>query len=349
MSLSVVELCAGGGGQALGLEMAGFEHGAAVEYEAAFSATLSLNRPFWNVVTDDIRNLKPQDFRGADLLAAGVPCPPFSVAGKQLGRDDDRDMFPTALEIVAGAKPRAVLFENVPGFATAKFKEYRDNLLIQLHRMGYAAEWKVIQAADFGVAQLRPRFVLIALREKDAARFRWPVRVQAPPTVGETLFDLMASRGWKGAERWANGANSIAPTVVGGSKLHGGPDLGPTRAKNQWRALGVDGMGIANDAPDETFPEDSMPRLTVRMVARIQSFPDHWQFAGKKTASYRQVGNAFPPLVACAVGQAIQAALNPTKKILDHSALAFAVEGRLLSPITQYKIAPCRPQKAQKR
>ena len=110
MKLTAIELCAGGGGQALGLEMAGFDHAAAVEYEPQFCATLRANRPRWNVINDDIRNLRPRDFTGLDLLAAGVPCPPFSIAGKQLGGDDDRDMFPTALELVAGAKPRAVLF-----------------------------------------------------------------------------------------------------------------------------------------------------------------------------------------------------------------------------------------------
>ena len=107
-------------------------------------------------------------------------------------------------------------------------------------------------------------------------------------------------------------ASDIAPTLVGGSKKHGGPDLGPTRAKKAWASIGVDGMGIANDAPEKDFV--GMPRLTVRMAARIQGFPDHWQFSGKKTAAYRQVGNAFPPPVACAVGEKIRAALNAAAK-----------------------------------
>ena len=99
---------------------------------------------------------------------------------------------------------------------------------------------------------------------------------------------------------------------MGGSKKHGGPDLGPTRAKKAWASIGVDGMGIADAAPEPDFI--GMPRLTVRMAARIQGFPDHWQFSGKKTAAYRQIGNAFPPPVACAVGMRIQAALNAAAK-----------------------------------
>lgn len=328
MSFSVLELCAGGGGQALGFEMAGFHHAAAVEYEPQFCTTLRKNRPHWNVVQQDIRNLRANDFTGIDLLAAGVPCPPFSIAGKQLGSDDDRDMFPAALTLVERIRPRAVLFENVPGFASAKFEQYRHNLFRQLARLGYQPEWKVLQAADFGVPQLRPRFVLVALQAKDAEFFDWPIPAGPFHSVGETLVDLMAANGWPGAEAWAEKASCIAPTIVGGSKKHGGPDLGPTRAKRQWRVMGVDAMGIADGAPGDDFPEHDLPRLTVRMVARLQSFPDEWEFTGKKTIAYRQVGNAFPPLVARAVGLAIGNAMR--RKRVAEPVNGHSVELRLL-------------------
>jgi DNA (cytosine-5)-methyltransferase 1 len=132
-----------------------------------------------------------------------------------------------------------------------------------------------------------------------------------PLTVGEVLSDLMAERGWRGIENWKIRANRIAPTIVGGSKKHGGPDLGPTRARNAWAELGVNGKSIADAAPDEDFSGD--PRLTVRMVARLQGFPDDWGFWGKKTPTYRQVGNAFPPPVAMAVAQEIGKALSSRK------------------------------------
>jgi DNA (cytosine-5)-methyltransferase 1 len=131
--------------------------------------------------------------------------------------------------------------------------------------------------------------------------------------VGQTLADLMGAAGWPGAAHWAARADRIAPTIVGGSKKHGGPDLGPTRARAAWRELGVDGLGVADSPPGPGFPPDQQPKLTARMVARLQGFPDDWQFSGRKTAAYRQVGNAFPPPVARALGLAIAAALRAVR------------------------------------
>jgi len=127
--------------------------------------------------------------------------------------------------------------------------------------------------------------------------------------VGEKLYDLMGSRGWPGTDAWREKACSIAPTIVGGSLKHGGPDLGPTRSKKAWAALGVDGHGIADQPPSPDFV--GIPRLTVRMVARLQGFPDNWEISGGKTAAYRQVGNAFPPPVAQAVASKIRLCLIP--------------------------------------
>ncbi len=311
MDLSALEICAGGGGQALGLESAGFSCAAAAEIDGASCDTLRLNRPRWRVIQCDIREMCGQDFRGIDLLAGGVPCPPFSIAGKQLGQDDERDLFPQALRLIEESRPTAVLLENVPGFGSDKFRSYRRKLALALSRLDYEVHWATLNACDYRVPQLRPRFITVALRPTAARRFAWPERlVGNPPTVGETIRDLMESGGWPGAATWARNANCIAPTIVGGSKKHGGPDLGPTRARRQWAVLGVDGLGIANEPPSARFPLGGKPRLTTRMVARLQGFPDSWQFSGKKTAAYRQVGNAFPPPVAAHVGLAIIDALR---------------------------------------
>lgn len=133
--LTSVELCAGGGGQALGLERAGFRHVALVEIDEYCIKTLKLNRPHWHVFNADIRNWDASPYSGVDLLAAGVPCPPFSVAGKKLGKDDERDLFPTVLDIAAEINPRAVMIENVRGILDPVFEDYRYEIcMLRLRR-----------------------------------------------------------------------------------------------------------------------------------------------------------------------------------------------------------------------
>lgn len=309
MAFTSLEICAGAGGQALGLEQAGFRHAALVEIDAAACQTLQYNRPKWRVVQGDLREFDGRPYRGVDLLAGGVPCPPFSVAGKQLGATDERDLFPEALRLVRECAPRAVMLENVRGFLDTCFDAYRKRLLLELRALGYDAQWRLLNASDYGVPQLRPRVVVVALRTGDSRFFSWPEPNPSPPaSVGETLHGLMAANGWRGAAHWAAQANDIAPTLVGGSKKHGGPDLGPTRARKAWASLGVDGLGIADDAPGPDFI--GMPRLTVKMAARIQGFPDEWTICGRKTNAYRQVGNAFPPPVARAAAAQITKALT---------------------------------------
>ena len=307
--LTVFEICAGAGGMALGLEAAGFRPRGLAEVDRHACATLRANRPAWRVIEADVRELDPSKFRGVDLFAGGVPCPPFSVAGKRLGAEDDRDLFPTAMRMIARIQPRSIFLENVAGFASSRFRPYRRNLATRLRALGYWVDWKVLNASDFGVPQLRPRFILVALREHLSPFFAWPATRPPTKTVGESLGELMGENGWPGLSQWVERAKGVAPTLVGGSKKHGGADLGPTRARAAWRQLGVNGLSLADAAPDRDFPVGAPPRLTVRMTARLQGFPDSWTFVGGKTASYRQVGNALPPPVARAVGGSLADAL----------------------------------------
>ena len=313
--ISSLELCAGAGGQALGLEQAGFSHAGLVEIEPYCCSTLRCNRPGWRVFEKDLRLFVEQDaeaFRGIELLAGGLPCPPFSIAGRQLGHRDERNLFPLALDLVDVTRPRAVMLENVRGMLGAVFEDYRQQLKARFESMGYSVEWRILNASDFGVPQLRPRVVIVALRRDIASQFSWPTgSSQDPPTVGETLYDFMTERGWTGAAAWKRQADDIAPTIVGGSLKHGGPDLGPTRARRAWATLGVDGLGIADEPPAPDFV--GMPRLTVPMVSRLQGFPDDWTFSGGKTAAYRQIGNAFPPPVARAVAEKIHDCLSASR------------------------------------
>lgn len=317
-SLTSVEICAGGGGQALGIEQAGFSHLALVEIDTFAVATLRHNRPEWQVYEEDVNRFIKNDASElvgmVDLVAGGVPCPPFSVAGKQLGHEDERDLFPAALRLVRKLKPKAVMLENVRGLLDPRFDSYRARLDEQFDKAGYRNTWKLLNASDFGVPQLRPRVVCVALRKSLFKHFSWPEPTTpngTTVTVGQTLRAMMASSGWADAEEWAEKANRIAPTLVGGSKKHGGPDLGPTRSKRAWAELGVDALGLANEAPAEYFV--GKPKLTVPMAALLQGFPEDWEFVGGKTAAYRQVGNAFPPPVAKAVAESIAIALRAAR------------------------------------
>ena len=307
--LRALELCAGAGGQSLGLERAGFSHAGLFENDPHACQTLRLNRPEWPVHEHDLfETFDFSQFQNIDLLAGGLPCPPFSIAGKQLGEKDERNLFTRGVEIAEIVQPKAIMFENVRGMLAPAFDDYRTRIELRLRKQSYQVFWAKINASDFGVPQLRPRVVMVALKRTYAGKFFWPTQVISAPTVGEALYDLMAKNGWHAAGDWKKSANKIAPTLVGGSKKHGGPDLGPTRARLAWAGLGVDGKTLADEEP--AADHKGMPKLTVRMAARIQGFPDDWEFSGRKTASYRQVGNAFPPPVAEAVGRCIFAALS---------------------------------------
>lgn len=331
--MRAIEMCAGAGGQAIGLHEAGFSHSALIEIDHHASETLRLNNKAhslgWdNIIEGDLKHFaehEAEKYQGQiDLVAGGVPCPPFSKAGMQLGSDDERDLFPIALDIIRKIQPKAVMLENVPGLLEGKFKEYRVKITNTLLKMDYLSDWKLHQASDFGVPQSRPRVILVAMKPDYFKHFHWPSPLnKKPKTVGDTLYDLMSSNGWEDVDQWRVKANKVAPTLVGGSKKHGGPDLGPTRAKRQWQGLGVNAHRVAND--DEipgvgfkgVFKRDGtiqpgcekMPLLNIRMAARIQGFPDFWEFFGGKTHAYRQVGNAFPAPVAQAVGRQIMQAL----------------------------------------
>jgi DNA (cytosine-5)-methyltransferase 1 len=376
--LTSIEICAGAGGQAAGLHRAGFRHLAMVEIDRHAAESLRVNvdrhadwhaadkalrvndkktkENFGRVLTMDVNDFEPfEEFPDLvsgelSLLAGGVPCPPFSLAGKQLGKDDERDLFPRIVALAVELKPKALLIENVRGLLepAEKFAPYRAEILDELDAAGYAyCGWRVLEAADYGVPQLRPRALLVMIRKDCYRGFDWPAAQTKRTTVFEALDASMRERyGITGKAAWLDAAateerppavirklareayehwkkqakpakEGVAPTLVGGSKKHGGADLGPTRAKKAWAAFGVNGLGVANDNEKAAVNRDLLgpngPMLTVGQAALIQGFPPDWKFTGGKTAQYRQIGNAFPPPVAEAVGCAIAEALGRTE------------------------------------
>ncbi|MET9673374.1 DNA (cytosine-5-)-methyltransferase [Streptomyces sp. NPDC006482] len=380
-----IEICAGAGGQAIGLHAAGFKHLALVEIDKHAAMTLRRNIESrsdwaWEKQHCDLRHADVNEFNPwedvkkdgrllkkgeLDLLAGGVPCPPFSHAGKQLGKDDERDLFPRMLDLVDKLRPRAVMIENVRGILDPKFLDYREYIRVKLEGGTYRADdgslvteegldyrvchWGLLEASNFGVPQLRPRAILVAIREDVLTdlKYEWPTSTHEDAvSVVAALEESMHARyeayydGPRDGEaraayaRWhkkaterheelqAKDSAGIAPTLVGGSKKHGGADLGPSRAKAAWKQLGVSGLGVANDIETcrkkesenrDLFGPDG-PMLTVEQAAIIQGFPTDWIFDGGKTAQYRQVGNAFPPPVAEAVGRSIMDVLKAARE-----------------------------------
>lgn len=184
------------------------------------------------------------------------------------------------------------MIENVRGLLDAVFSDFRQQFQSRVESLGYKASWRLLNASDFGVPQLRPRVVFVALKPAFARYFNWPEPIPvSPPTVGEVLYEMMAENGWSGAAHWKAIANEIAPTLVGGSRKHGGPDLGPTRAKKAWATLGVDALVLGDAAPGPDFV--GMPRLTVQMCAVFRDFQEAGSF-GRQNSGLSPGRRCFP-------------------------------------------------------
>jgi DNA (cytosine-5)-methyltransferase 1 len=319
---SSLDVCAGAGGLALGLEQAGFDPVLLIDNRDVACETLRINRPHWHVLETDVIDFVPDEYPqvyDVDLLSAGLPRVQASATvTRTRGSDVELEVLKATIMLVPGVQPRAILVENVPDLATKPaYAPIRDYVAEELGHLGYRHDWFVVNAADHGVPQSREQGILIAFRGDALDAFEVPAPELEPPlTVGEALVESMRERGWQQAELWAKQADKLAPTLVGGSWERGGPDLGPTGSKRAWAKMGVDGGTLGNDVPGPEFdwnPElgrAGMVKLTVEQAATLQGFPPEWQFAGKKTARYRQIGHASPPPVARALGQAIAAALT---------------------------------------
>jgi DNA (cytosine-5)-methyltransferase 1 len=319
--LTSLEICAGAGGLAAGLEQAGFDPVLLLDNRPVACETLRVNRPNWDVREIDLLDFDPADDQqvyDVDLLSGGLPRvkSPAAVA-RTRGDDAELSVLRAAVDLIYGVQPRAILLENVPDLVRkSDYAPIREFVAEELGHLGYRFRWHVLNAKDQGVPQSREVGLLVAFKGDLIDRFEWPQPHAGPcRTVGGTLRDTMGARGWPDAERWAAQADVIAPTIVGGSWDRGGADLGPTGAKRSWARIGVDGGTVADQVPDAHFEwspalgRRGLVPLTVDQVALLQGFPPEWQIAGRKTARYRQVGNATPPPLARALGEAIASVL----------------------------------------
>lgn len=310
---SVLSLFTGGGGLDIGLEMAGFETSVCVDNDPESCKTLRFNRPEWSVFEGDIRNFDPKG--KFDLVVGGPPCQGFSTAGKGNPDDPRNFLWREYFRIVEKVRPLALLLENVAGMANKKNAHHLNEFLSHLEQLGYQVTYGILNAADFGVPQQRKRLIVLA-------GLGWMPELPRPdpsaPKVSakEAIGDLI--RGAKGAhnhepndhaphvvERWSNLAEGEVDPNYRRGRIYSDKPSPTIRAGG---GHGPRGDHLAGFHPPIHY---KLPRqLTVRESARIQSFPDSWIFQGSKTAQGRQVGNAVPPLLARAIGEALRASLE---------------------------------------
>lgn len=319
--LTSLEICAGAGGQALGLHAAGFDALGLYEKNPYAAKTLDMNRWLGPVHCADIREVDFTRYRGVvDLVAGGVPCQPHSTIGKKEGRHDERDLFMEAVRVVEEVQPKAFFFENVEGFAQKDNTGYRADLFARFADLGYESQVFSFYGSDYGLPQLRPRVAFIGFRDIPIRQFRMPPVFPAwEKTVGESLLDIVMSNGWERerAETWARVyANRRGSTIVGGSERSGRQSFSANLRIKDWLDMGIDPNGMADKAPPPGHPVNKPFKFTLAMGARLQGFPDDWEFAGsersdkQKKVQKRQIANALPPIMAQAVGLAIYSALT---------------------------------------
>ncbi|KRA05676.1 hypothetical protein ASD74_04180 [Rhizobium sp. Root564] len=308
----VIELCAGAGGLALGLERAGFEHVALIEKNRNATATLRVNRPHWNVVEADVRKVDFTQYRdlSIDLLTGGLPCTPFSTVGQKKGQYDKNDLMREGVRAVREIAPKAFMFETVEGFLHSRHADYVAFLLREFSKAGYSTEIHRINARDYGIAQNRSRIMVVGLRKDLAGSFRMPKKFPELHTnVGVALADMMGGNGWTGAEAWLKSMRDRdyrSDTIRGyqGSAREGEA----IRSGNQ--QLRYAPPAKATPTNEEASKKGFVPGLTNAMRARLQGFPDDWHFVGGIGAVADQIGNAVVPAVGQAMGLAMSSALK---------------------------------------
>ena len=324
--LPALSLFSGGGGLDLGFERAGFRHVASFDTLEPAGETLRANRPRWTVHSGDdgdVRRVDWRPYRGElAVVHGGPPCQPFSVAGRQRGRDDARNMLPEFARAVEVTEPLAFVCENVPALAGPKFAPYLKEAFLERLATSYRMTMFKLSAHEFGVPQLRHRVFFVGFRRaEDARRFGPPdpthradhlARGPMAPATAEPLMLTMGAREALGLP--ATGVDALAPTLrstLTGPR-HTTSILSSVSAQRTWEQLALWPNGVAKTrAAAARFPtENGHRRLAVADCAVLQGFPSWWHFEGAVYMSLGQIGNSVAPPVAYRVALAVAAALG---------------------------------------
>ncbi|BDR73131.1 cytosine-specific methyltransferase [Clostridium tetani] len=328
---NAVELFAGAGGLALGLEKAGFTSVGLVELDKYCCKTLKINRPKWNIINEDIVRVAENGIRKyvgdveVDLLSGGYPCQAFSYAGKKLGLNDVRGtLFYYYAEILSQLKPKVFLAENVKGLVSHDGGKTLKTMIGVFEEIGYKAQYEVLNAVNYGVAQKRQRIVIIGIRKDLEHKFeyKYPKNFDYIPTLKDALKDVPKSEGTKYPEKkkkvlelvppggyWRDLPDEIAKEYMGKSYFSGGGRTGMARRIGWHEPCLTLTCSPAQKQTERCHPDETRP-FTTREYARIQSFPDEWNFHGSIGQIYKQIGNAVPVNLAKAVGLSIVEYLN---------------------------------------
>lgn len=324
-----IELFAGAGGLALGLERAGIESVALVEVDSTACATLRANRPGWHVVEGDIHGVDFRPWRGqVEVVSGGAPCQAFSYAGKRLGFGDTRGtLFAEFARCVDEVQPLMFVFENVAGLLSHDGGRTFATIEAVFRELGYRVEHALLNAAYHGVAQKRKRVFVVGRREDVADRlvFDYPTPESHMRTLRDALRDVPKSdyMPYSPQKRavmaqvpaggcWVDLPEDVAKTYLGASYYSGGGRRGMAR-RIAWDEPCLTLTTSPSQKQTERCHPDEVRPFTVREYARIQSFPDEWRFIGSLAEQYKQIGNAVPVELARRVGVAVVRAISGYK------------------------------------
>jgi DNA (cytosine-5)-methyltransferase 1 len=322
--LRSLSLFSGGGGFDVGFDRAGFEHVASYEIIDKAAETLRKNRPSWQVfggADGDVRKVDWRQYRGkVDVLHGGPPCQPFSNAGRQLGEDDVRDMWPEFVRAVLEVEPAAFVGENVSALKGEKFVPYVESTILGPLSHKYKVVMFEIRAESLGVPQTRRRVIFVGFRtKKAAAKYRKPDPThrslgELPPSQRD-LFDvdlesLPRCMGVREALGLADiGFDALAPTMRSGftGPRHTTSVLSSVSALRIWNQLRIWPNGVAKtrEAASVFVPENGHFRLSVADCALIQGFPESWPFHGAVYVALGQLGNAVAPPMGYALAASV--------------------------------------------
>jgi len=325
-----VELFAGAGGLALGLELAGFHAQGLVEIDKHAAKTLRDNRPNWNVIEDDIIKVSEEGIKNylplnceIDFVSGGYPCQAFSYAGRKLGLDDVRGtMFFYFAKIIKDLNPKVFLAENVKGLTTHDDGKTLQTMIHIYEKMGYKVTWNILKAINYGVAQKRERVVIVGIRDDIDVAYHLPKEYDYKSVLKDVLINVPESVGEKYPEKkrkvlelippggyWRDLPEDIAKEYMGKSYYSGGGRTGMAR-RISWEEPSLTlTCSPAQKQTERCHPDETRP-FTVKEYARIQSFPDEWGFSGSMNQQYKQIGNAVPVEFAKAIGLSIIDVLN---------------------------------------